>query len=376
LTKPAGSVNVAKFRVLLYNKGNYVRAENNLKTIFVVDDNDINLLVAEDALEKEYDVVTMSSAATMFRLLEKITPDLVLLDIKMPGINGIEALVRLKSDKSNADIPVILLTSLVNPSVEAQGFELGAIDFISKPFSAPVLLNRIKAHLNINEMIRGRTAQIERLQNGTVLVLADIVENRDKDTGGHIERVTLYIELLMTAMIVRKVYYDEMRDWDMEIVISSARLHDVGKIAISDFILNKRGPLDKEEYEIIKTHTITGGQIIDQIIARTGEVHFLHNAKLFASYHHESWDGSGYPHGLKGLDIPLQGRIMAIVDVYDALVSERPYKKNFSDEEAVSIIMADKGKRFDPKITEVFYDIKEQFKSARSVLPQQGALLK
>jgi putative two-component system response regulator len=340
----------------------------------VVDDNDTNLLVAEDALESEYDVVTMSSAAKMFDLLEKIMPDLILLDIKMPVMNGIEALERLKSVKSYAGIPVILLTSLANPSVEAQGFELGAMDFISKPFTAPVLLNRIKAHLNINEMIRERTTQIEKLQNGTVLVLADIVENRDKDTGGHIERVTLYIELLMSAMIARKVYFDEMQDWDMEIVISSARLHDVGKIAISDFILNKRGPLDKDEYEIIKTHAQAGSEIIDQIIARTGEVYFLHSAKLFASYHHENWDGTGYPHGLKELNIPLQGRIMAIVDVYDALVSERPYKKNFSDEEAVSIIMAEKGKRFDPKITEVFYDIREQFRSARATLPQQQAL--
>jgi putative two-component system response regulator len=343
-----------------------------LKTIFVVDDNDTNLLVAEDALEKHYDVVTMSSAEKMFELLEKITPDLILLDIKMPGMNGLEALERLKSGNANAGIPVILLTSLTNSSVEAQGFELGAVDFVSKPFSAPVLLNRIKNHLNINELIRERTAKIEQLQNGVVLVLADIVENRDKGTGGHIERVTLYIELLMSAMIVREVYIDEMREWDMDIVISSARLHDVGKIAISDFILNKQGPLDKEEYEIIKTHATMGGQIIDQIIARTGEVHFLHNAKMFASYHHENWDGSGYPHGLKGTDIPLQGRIMAIVDVYDALVSERPYKRNFTEEEAVDIIMADTGKRFDPKIAEVFYEEKHQFKSAKAALLQQG----
>jgi putative two-component system response regulator len=346
-----------------------------LKTIFVVDDKDTNLLVAEEALEKYYDVVTMPSAARMFELLEKIKPDLILLDIQMPGMNGLQALERLKSGNANADIPVILLTSLTNVTVEAQGFELGAIDFINKPFSAPVLLNRIKTHLDINGLIRERTRKLQRLQNGVVLVLADIVENRDKDTGGHIERVTLYIEILMTAMVAQNVYADEMRDWDMDIVISSSRLHDVGKIAISDFILNKRGPLDKEEYEIIKTHAITGGIIIDQIIERTGEVNFLHNARLFASYHHENWDGSGYPHGLKGTDIPLQGRIMAIVDVYDALVSERPYKKNFSNEEAVNIIMADTGKRFDPKIAEVFFEVRDKFKTAKAALPQKGALL-
>jgi putative two-component system response regulator len=343
-----------------------------LKTIFVVDDTDTNLLLAEEALEKQYEVITMPSATKMFELLEKITPDIILMDIQMPGMNGLEALERLKTSNSKVGIPVILLTSLTDSSVEAQGLDLGAIDFVSKPFSAPVLLNRIKNHMHINELIRERTAQIERLQNGTVLVLADIVENRDKGTGGHIERVTLYIEILISAMLINKVYFDEMRDWDMEIVISSARLHDVGKIAISDFILNKQGPLDREEYEIIKTHTTTGGQIIDQIIERTGEVHFLQNAKLFASYHHENWDGTGYPHGLKGTDIPLQGRIMAIVDVYDALVSERPYKKNFSEEEAINIIMADTGKRFDPKIAEVFYEVKGQFRLARVALSQQG----
>ncbi|MDR0315909.1 MAG: response regulator [Treponema sp.] len=349
-----------------------------MKTIFVVDDNDTNLSLAEEALENQYDVVTMSSAARMFELLEKITPDLILLDIKMPGMDGLEALALLKSDSSKANIPVILLTSLTTASVEAHGFELGAIDFISKPFSTPVLLNRIKTHLDTDELIRERTSQIEQLQSGTVFVLADIVENRDKDTGGHIERVTMYIEILISAMLVRKVYAGEMQDWDMELVISSARLHDVGKILISDAILNKRGPLDKEEYEIIKSHAITGGQIIDQIMERTGEVNFLHNAKLFAAYHHENWDGSGYPYGLKGMDIPLQGRIMAIADVYDALVSERPYKKVFSEEEAVNIIMSDIGKRFDPKIADVFYDVKDQFKSAKAhlseqvTLPQQG----
>ena len=343
-----------------------------LKTIFVVDDNDTNLIVAERALEKQYNVMTMPSAALMFKLLEKVTPDLVLLDIQMPDMNGLEALTLLKSSKSYAGIPVILLTSLLDPAVEAQGFELGALDFVNKPFSPPVLLNRIKTHLNINELILERTAQLQHLQNGIVLVLADIVENRDRSTGGHIERVTVYIQIMLNAMIERGIYTDEICGWDLNMVVSSSRLHDVGKITISDFILNKPGSLTNEEFETIKTHAVEGEHIIDQIIARTGKVDFLSNAKIFAGYHHENWDGTGYPRGIKGTDIPLLGRILAVVDVYDALVSERPYKKVFSDEEAVDIIKAGSGKHFDPKIVDVFCEVKEQFKEAKEKLLQKG----
>ena len=339
-----------------------------MKTVFIVDDNDTNLIVAEKTLEKDYNVLTMPSAESMFKLLGRITPDLILLDIQMPGINGLEALTQLKSNVNHAAIPVILLTSLQDASVEAHGFELGALDFINKPFSPLVLTNRIRTHLNINDLILERTAKLERLQNAIVLVLADIVENRDRSTGGHIERVTVYIRIMIDAMIERGVYLDEISKWDRDLVISSSRLHDVGKITISDFILNKPGSLTSEEFDMIKTHAVEGENIIDQIIARTGEVEFLDNAKLFAGYHHENWDGTGYPHGLKGMDIPLLGRIMAVVDVYDALVSQRPYKRVFSDEEAVDIILKGSGARFDPKIVNVFNEVKDQFIAAKSGL--------
>ena len=343
-----------------------------MKMIFVVDDNDTNLLIAERALEKQYNVMTMPSAAMMFKLLGKVTPDLILLDIQMPGTSGLEALTQLKSNKLYAAIPVILLTSLHDASVEAHGFELGALDFVNKPFSPQVLINRIKTHLDINELILERTAKLERLQNGIVLVLADIVENRDRSTGGHIERVTVYIHKMIDAMVARKTYSSEITNWDLNLVVSSSRLHDVGKITISDFILNKPGSLTSEEFEIIKTHALEGEHIINQIISRTGEVEFLSNAKLFAGYHHENWDGTGYPHGLKGNEIPLLGRIMAVVDVYDALVSDRPYKKVFSHEEAVSIILAGSGKRFDPAIVDVFNEIQEQFITAKEELLSKG----
>jgi putative two-component system response regulator len=337
-----------------------------VKTIFVVDDSDTNLSMAEVALEEQYYVMTMPSAARMFIMLERIIPDLILLDIEMPEMNGFEALKKLKSLQIWAHIPVMFLTGRTDPDVEVQGFEIGAVDFVTKPFSAPVLLNRIKTHLDIDKIIRERTAQLNRLQNSIVAVLANLVENRDKGTGGHIERTSAYIKILIDEMIKRCIYIDEISSWDVDKIISSARMHDLGKISITDIIVNKPGKLTENEYEIMKTHALEGERIIDEIISQTGEGEFLRNARLFAGCHHERWDGKGYPHGLKGEEIPLQGRIMAIVDVYDALVSERSYKKAFTDEEAVKIIMDNAGTHYDPKIAAVFYQSRYFFKAVRT----------
>jgi len=339
-----------------------------VKTIFVVDDSDTNLSMAEAALEDQYRVMTMPSAARMFALLEKVKPDLILLDIEMPDMDGFDALKKLKSDEALADIPVMFLTGRTDADVEVHGFEIGAVDFVTKPFSAPVLLNRIKTHLDIDDIIRERTEQLHKLQNGIVSVLADMVENRDKGTGGHIERTSIYIKILLNEMKERGVYMDEIHNWDVEKIISSARMHDLGKISITDIIVNKPDKLTEEEYDLMKTHATEGERIIDEIIARTGEGEFLCNARLFAGCHHERWDGKGYPRGLKKEEIPLQGRIMAIVDVYDALVSERPYKRAFTDEEAVKIIMENSGTHYDPKITEVFFAVKDLFKAVRAEL--------
>jgi putative two-component system response regulator len=288
-------------------------------------------------------------------------PDLILLDILMPDLNGFDAMKRLKTDLRYCNIPVIFLTSRDDSATEAYGFELGAVDFITKPFSEPVLLNRIDKHLRIEDIIRERTYNLKRLKDSIVKVLATMVENRDNLTGKHIERTTLYVHILLENMLARDVYGDEIRNWDLETVVSSARLHDVGKIAISDIILNKPGKLTPEEFDIIKTHSLEGKKIIDTIIEESGDEDFLQNAKLFAAYHHERWDGTGYPYGLKGADIPLHGRVMALADVYDALVSDRPYKKAFPHEEAVKIITESSGSHFDPAIVDVFLEVSNAF---------------
>jgi len=343
------------------------------KTIFVVDDSSTNLAMAEEALEKYYTVITFSSAAKMFTVLEKIKPDLILLDIDMPELNGFEAIKLLQSGSETSDIPVIFLTGLAENEIEAEGIELGAVDFIVKPFSTPVLLNRLRNHLHIDELIRERTkelrertSQLERLQNSIVFTLADLVENRDANTGGHIDRTTTYVRILIDALMESGVYLDEIKRWNLDSVISSARLHDLGKILVPDNILNKPGKLTPQEFSIIKTHSLGGDKLIEHMIERTGGADFLSSARLFATYHHEKWNGRGYPYGLKENEIPLHGRIMAIVDAYDALTSERPYKKASSSEEAIEIIRKDAGKHFDPRITEVFCALKDKLEMASS----------
>ena len=342
------------------------------KTIFLIDDNATNLTMAEDALVQKYRVIALSSAAKMFTALDKFKPDLILLDIEMPEMTGFEAMKILRSNDVYAEIPVIFLTGRTDPDSEALGIELGAVDFIMKPFSVPVLLNRIKNHLHLDELIRERTEQLARrteqlvlLQNGIVYTFADLVENRDKNTGGHIDRTAVYLKILIDAMLEQEVYTEDMQGWNMEAVISSARLHDLGKIVISDSILNKPGPLTEDEFITMKTHALAGERIIEKAIQQTGDAEFLYNAKMIAAYHHEWWDGSGYPHGIKGTAIPLQARLMAIIDVYDALVSERPYKKAFAHEDAVKVIVNGSGHQFDPLIIEVFCKVTAQIKAAK-----------
>ena len=366
-----------------------------MKTIFIVDDNDVNLSTAEKVLSKQYRTFTLPSASDMFELLNNITPDLILLDILMPQMNGFEAMQLLKGDGRYSDIPVIFLSGRNDAATEARGFEMGAVDFISKPFSEPVLLNRLRTHLEIEELIHERTAMLRQrtqklqvLKNSIVSVLATMVESRDKYTGKHIERTTKYIKILLEAMLERGVYANEISLWNiddavspahlpaagntpitkdainLEYIIASARLHDIGKITITDLILNKPGRLTPEEFELMKTHADKGEKIIDTIISESGNEAFLENAKLFAGYHHERWDGTGYPHGLKGADIPLQGRIMAVVDVYDALISDRSYKSTFTHEKAVEIIKESRGTHFDPKIVDVFLEVSDLFREA------------
>jgi putative two-component system response regulator len=333
-----------------------------MKKIFIVDDNDTNRMAAKTALDDTYQTFALLSAAKMFKLAEKITPDLILLDVDMPEMDGFEALSILKTDEKLKSIPVVFLTAKSDPFIEIRGFEMGALDFILKPFSPPVLIKRIETHIETDKLIKNSLRAVRKIHLATISVVANMVEGRDKITGKHVERTQRYLEILVKELIRTETYSDEILCWDMSLLIPSAQLHDVGKNFVSDSILNKPGKLTDEEFGLMKRHCVEGERIIEEIISKSEERDgFLIHAKRFAGFHHERWDGSGYPRGLAGEEIPLEGRIMAIADVYDALVSERPYKKPFTHEQAMNIITEESGTHFDPKIVGAFINVAEDF---------------
>ena len=349
--------------------------DNTRHTIILVDDNISNLTQGKNILQTYYKVYPAPSAAKLFKTLENITPDLILLDIRMPEMNGYEAIKKLKADPRYAGIPVIFLTALDDEESEVEGFDLGAADYITKPFSASLLLRRIAKELLIvqqkrdlqnyanylENMVREKTAAIFNLQNTVRSTVADMVELRDNSTGGHISRTQLYMKALMDELARCGIYSDEIKDWNMDIFLQSAQLHDIGKVAITDLILNKPDKLTRDEFEIIKTHVSAGVEAVEKIMRHETEQAFMRHALFVAGTHHEKWDGTGYPTGLKGREIPLEGRLMAIVDVYDALVSERPYKSAFTHDEACRIIEEGAGTHFDPALIDAFRNAKDEF---------------
>jgi len=345
-----------------------------MRTLFVVDDNINNLAIASETLEHHYAVMTIPSGKRTLSLLEKVRPDLILLDIEMPEMDGFEVLRYLKSNEKYKDIPVIFLTAKTDHQTEIEGLEMGVVDFIAKPFNPAILLNRVKHHMDISRLVIERTAQLYNAKQDIIFVLADAVENRDENTGDHLGRTSRLVKMLLEHMLEKKVYDDQIKDWDFDLMAYCSLLHDVGKLNIPDAILKKPGKLTHEEFEIMKAHTLAGTNIIEKIIARSGENVFLHNAKMFAVSHHERWNGAGYPYGLTGEDIPLQGRIMAIAYVYDALISKRIYKEPYTFDHALALILEESGKHFDPKIVDVFNDIREQIKQATIITTQRGLL--
>ena len=345
------------------------------KKIIAVDDNLTNLAALKNILKSLYEVFTVSSAAKMFDLLTKIKPDLILLDVEMPELNGYEAAKLLKNNLDYRGIPIIFVTSKNDEKSEMEGLELGAVDYIYKPYAAPLLLKRIETRLSlekhkndlqelnatIQKKLISKISEVLELQNAVINIVADLVECRDITTGGHINRTEKYLRCLIESLVEKDIYREEISSWDMDFLLPSAQLHDVGKIAISDAILNKPTKLTDEEYEIMKTHTQIGVDAIDRMEKQTTDNRFFGYAKIFAGTHHEKWDGSGYPNGLKGTDIPLEGRIMAIADVYDALVSVRPYKKPLPPVTAAEIIAGGRGTHFDPQLVEVFALLADEF---------------
>lgn len=343
--------------------------------IILVDDDATSLAMGKAILEDRYILYLVSSGIKLFELTKKVTPDLILLDVEMPEMNGYQVIKKLKENEATKDIPVIFLTAYTTEGNELEGLGLGATDYVTKPFSAPILLKRIENHLfiaaqkkelkrynqNLREMVMAQTHEIKNLQNGIISIVAEVVEFRSEISGGHIERTVGYVRTLVEGLKKTGAYKDEIAALDNEFILPACQLHDVGKIYISETILNKQGKLDTDEFDEIKKHPAYGLMIIDKITQIIGNHTFLKYASTFAESHHEKWDGSGYPAGLKGANIPLLGRIMAIADVYDALVSLRPYKQPMTTEEAKEEIARGSGTAFDPTLVDVFLQNADEF---------------
>ncbi|MDR0451939.1 MAG: response regulator [Treponema sp.] len=351
------------------------------RKIILVDDSPVNLKIGSKMLIKDYDVFTAPSAGKLFQILEKVKVDLILLDISMPVMDGYETIKILKANERTRDIPVIFLTSEIGPECEAECLALGAADYMLKPYSCQLLFRRVETQFRLEShgkivseyeeklrrMEREKTKALEELQWNILRTVTELVARRDEVTGGHTDRTHKYVEVLLDVLAKNNIYQDVVQSWERQFLLQSTRLYDLGKVSIKDQILLKPGKLTDEEYAEMKRHTLLGVKIIEDIEADiqkgSAETDFLRHAKAFAGSHHERWDGSGYPYGLKGYNIPLQGRIMAIADVYAALIAERPYKKACTHEEAARIIAQGKGTHFDPALVDIFIAASDEFQN-------------
>jgi putative two-component system response regulator len=316
--------------------------------LLLVDDEPTNLQVLRGILQADYRLLYARDGATALKLAREEHPDLVLLDVMMPGLSGHEVCQLLHSAPETCRIPVIFVTALSDAGDEAQGFELGAVDYIAKPVSPPVVRARVRTHLSLVRMDELKASRLEIVQR-----LGRAAEYKDNETGQHVLRMSHYAQQLALAV--------GMAPREAEELLHAAPMHDVGKIGIPDHILLKPGALTAEEWTVMRSHTTIGADIIGQHASG-----LLQLAARIALAHHEKWDGSGYPHGLAGEEIPLEARIVAIADVFDALTSVRPYKKAWSIDDAVALLQRDAGKHFDPALVPAFIGILPQVLAIRA----------
>ena len=349
------------------------------QTILIVDDTPDNITLLSALLKDRYKTkVAINGERALKIATADPPPDLILLDIMMPGMDGYEVCRRLKQETATRDIPVIFLTALAEVEDERKGLEMGAVDYITKPISPPIVLARVKNHLALKasadflrdkaQYLEGevakRTREIMAIQDVTILAMASLAETRDSDTGNHIRRTQFYVKALAEELRKNPKYTAQLSDHVIAMLFKSAPLHDIGKVGIPDRILLKPGRLDEAEFAIMQKHAGLGRDAIQSAEDQLGmQVEFLTTAKEIAFCHQEKWDGSGYPQGLAGEAIPLSARLMALADVYDALICRRIYKEPMSHDEATRIIVAGKDKHFDPDVVDAFLSRQEEFQA-------------
>ena len=344
--------------------------------IMIIDDTPENLKILELLLfENNYKVYAFPSGNMAIQAAELNPPDLVLLDINMPNMNGIDVCKLFKSNQKLKNIPVIFLTAMVQIEDKITAFEAGGVDYITKPFNFAEVLARIKTHLKIknlqeellqinrelNRRVATQVKEIADSQMAAIVALANLAETRDNNTGKHIENVQELCLILARELAKEEEFKHIITDEFIKIFYYTAALHDVGKVGIKDKILLKPDKLTPEEFEIMKSHTIIGAKSLLKAKEKYPENKYVSAGIKLALTHHEKWDGSGYPNGLKGEDIPLESRILAVADAYDTLRNERVYKQAYSHNKSIELIIKDIGTHFDPNIIKVFKKIHKKF---------------
>lgn len=358
-------------------------SHNGQQSILIVDDSPENIMILLDLLRGQYTITVATNGKRALQLAGSNTPpDLILLDVLMPDMDGYEVCSQLKAVPGTSDIPVIFVTGLSDESDEQKGLDLGAVDFIQKPFSPPLVQARVRNHLelkkhrdHLEDVVQERTRDLLLTQDAAILGLGILAEFRNLETGEHIRRTQHYVRLIAEKLQEYQRFQEYFDLTTMRLLFNSAPLHDIGKVGIPDNILLKHGKLEPDELEIMKQHTIIGRDVIRRIeknMHDNSASAFLRFAEELAYTHHEHWDGSGY-HGLKGEEIPISGRIMALADVYDALTSARIYKPAYSHEEATKIIFEGNDRtrpeHFDPVVLQAFVDLNDTFQHVSSGNP-------
>ena len=350
-------------------------------TILIVDDTPDNIMLLSRLLKDRYNTKVANNGSLALQIAQS-TPglDLILLDVMMPGLDGYETCRQLKANPVTADIPVIFLTAKNQVEDEAMGLSLGAVDYIAKPISPPILFARVATQLtlldarrqlqahneNLEKLVQDRTAQLALMQEAIIMAMGTLAETRDNAavTAGdnHIRRTQHYVRALAQHLQHHPRFAHDLSDENIELLYRSVPLHDIGKVGIPDRILLKPGVLDREEFEVMKLHAVYGRDtimLVEKHIGGTNE--FLMFAREIAHSHQEKWDGSGYPDRLAGEQIPLSARLMAVADVYDALISRRVYKPAFTHQQALDVMRKGRGTHFDPDVLDAFFEIEGQF---------------
>lgn len=327
-----------------------------MKHILVVDDSKFSLAFEKKVLSSIYSVTAVTSGKQALKFLQNNSCDIILLDINMPEMDGFQTMDRIKAELKDPP-PIIFLTANDDEHTESRCLKAGAIDFVTKPFSETVMLSRISHALELVELrssledkLRERTQHISHIQEMMVLGMSTMVESRDNSTGGHIKRTSAVVKIFSRQLIGSCGLTPDF----LNMVTRAAPMHDLGKIAVDDVILRKQGRFTDEEYAAMKKHSAEGARIVEQILKGVEVESFVRIAVNIAHYHHEKWDGNGYPTGISGENIPIEARIMALADVFDALVSKRCYKEAYSYDKAFDIIEGSLGSHFDPELGRVF----------------------